>query len=211
MVPHPIFLFSIELARANISSQQVAKCQGSDTNNILSNVICRLTEAIKRSRGALHTGRDPANQSLEESSDRRKSRFEVISVLSGFSFLPSHMSPDQLHLQISSGVILQTNEHSLTFLGSIISLWRLESEREKQMTAWTGGKTKQRDRHGYKLRYFSHALVACLSQVKTGKPHEWHLHLCKGLQRCRITLCCLTQKGLQQNHRILEFNELPNK
>lgn len=163
------------------------------------NVICRLTQEIRRSSGALHTGRDPANQSLEQSSDRRKSRFEVISVLSGFSFLPSHMSPDQLHLQVSFEVSLQTNEHLLIFLGSIISLWRLEKQREKQATVWTGGKTKQRDRHGYKLWYFSHALVVCLSHVKTGKPHKWHLHLCKGLQRCGITLCCPTQKGLQQN------------
>lgn len=73
-------------------------------------IICRLTEEIRKSSGALHTGRDPANQSLEQSSGRRKSRFEHqnCSVLSVFSFLPSHMSPD--HLQVCSGVILQTNK-----------------------------------------------------------------------------------------------------
>lgn len=57
---------------------------------------------------------------------------KVISVLPGFSFLPSYMSPDQPHLKVPSGVILQTNKPLFTFLGSIVSLWGLESQREKK-------------------------------------------------------------------------------
>lgn len=69
----------MELARANTSSQQIAKCQGSGTNNILSKGTPTSStdwQRKRRGRGALHAGRDPAEKRLEQNSEGKKSGFE---------------------------------------------------------------------------------------------------------------------------------------
>ena len=147
----------MELARANTSSQQVVKCQGSGTNNILSKGAPTSSADWQRKQGGQWCSAcwKGSSRTKAEAKLRRKKiqvwKAKVISVLSGFSFLPSHMSQDQLHLQVSSLLRWSFRQMNIGLLSwALLYLyenWR--AERWKQVTVWTGDRTKHRDRQGY--------------------------------------------------------------
>lgn len=190
----------MELARANASSGQVAKRQGSGTNNILWKGAPTSSADWQRKQGGQRCSACWKASSRTKAGTKlgRKSRFEKqkwsLFFLGVFFWIFFFFFPPFPHVPWSTPsprlfsfeVVLQTNERLLTVSGSVISLPRLESQEvETGLNRWQNKTQRQPRLH--KLRYFSPALVACLSHAKTGKPHKWHLHLCRGLQRSRKT------------------------